>query len=80
VKPQLNVVVGGRMSIGSLSSSTFSALGLGSGPGAADASGQASRSSEATAPTIAEHVASVDEHEPIRSVSLTQGTLVDTYL
>lgn len=67
------------MSIGSLSSSTMSAASLGS----ADGSGHAGRSRETaggTATTIAEHVASADEHEPIRSVSLTQGTLVDTYL
>ena len=30
--------------------------------------------------TIAEHVAALDEQEPIRSVSATLGTLVDTYL
>jgi hypothetical protein len=30
--------------------------------------------------SIADHVASADEHEPIRSASTTQGTLIDTYL
>jgi hypothetical protein len=30
--------------------------------------------------TIADHVAAVDDHEPIRSASTTRGTLVDTYL
>ena len=30
--------------------------------------------------TIADHVASVDEQEPIRSASTTLGTMIDTYL
>ena len=30
--------------------------------------------------SIADHVAAVDDQEPIRSVSGTRGTLVDTYL
>ena len=30
--------------------------------------------------TIADHVAAADEQEPIRSLSATLGTLVDTYL
>jgi hypothetical protein len=64
------------MSIGSLSSSTVSTTTLAS----ADASSQAARSRETETPTIADHVAAADEQEPIRSVSTTQGTLVDTYL
>jgi hypothetical protein len=36
---------------------------------------------EAAAPkTISEHVAELDEQEPIRSASTTRGTLIDTYL
>jgi hypothetical protein len=35
---------------------------------------------EAAAPTVADHVAALDEQEPIRSVSATRGTMVDTYL
>jgi hypothetical protein len=30
--------------------------------------------------TIADHVAALDEQQPIRSVSTTLGTVVDTYL
>jgi hypothetical protein len=30
--------------------------------------------------TVADHVAAADDQEPIRSVSTTRGTLVDTYL
>jgi hypothetical protein len=30
--------------------------------------------------TIADHVAALDEQEPIRSASTTLGTLLDTYL
>ncbi|MET0493647.1 MAG: hypothetical protein ABW000_11010 [Actinoplanes sp.] len=67
------------MSIGSLSPSTFSAAGMGSADGSGNAA-KARETTEGATTTIAEHVASADEHEPIRSVSLTQGTLVDTYL
>jgi hypothetical protein len=35
---------------------------------------------KAEAATIADHVAAADHHEPIRSLSTTQGTLLDTYL
>jgi hypothetical protein len=52
---------------------------IGSGSMAADLK----RGAEPTAPadkTVADHVAAVDEQEPIRSVHGTQGTLVDTYL
>jgi hypothetical protein len=43
---------------------------------------KAARSAEATeaTATIADHVAAVDEQDPIRSTSTTRGTLVDTYL
>jgi hypothetical protein len=30
--------------------------------------------------TVADHVAALDDQEPIRSASTTRGTLVDTYL
>jgi hypothetical protein len=64
------------MSIGSIISSTVA--------GAFDsmrAPGE-SRTDNAAAdsPTIADHVAAVDEQESIRSASTTLGTLVDTYL
>ena len=64
------------MSIGSLSSSTMSAAM----PASADTAGQAAKAREAETPTIADHVAAADAQEPIRSVSTTLGTLVDTYL
>jgi hypothetical protein len=42
------------------------------------------RGGESTAPaadrTVADHVAGIDEQEPIRSVHPTRGTLVDTFL
>ena len=61
------------MSIGSLSSGTVSTATL----AAADSS---ARAREAASPTIADHVASADEHEPVRSFSSSLGTLIDTYL
>ncbi|MEU8615250.1 hypothetical protein AB0C29_45435 [Actinoplanes sp. NPDC048791] len=64
------------MSIGSLSSSTVSTATLAS----ADTAGQAVKAQDAENPTIADHVAAADVQEPIRSVSTTLGTLVDTYL
>jgi len=65
------------MSIGSLSSTTVPASAFAS----ADASAQAAKAVQAReTSTIADHVAAADEHEPIRSVSTNQGTLVDTYL
>jgi hypothetical protein len=65
------------MSIGSLNSGTVSTATLAS----ADGSAQAAKSrAAAETPTIADHVAAADEHEPIRSASTTLGTLVDTYL
>ena len=64
------------MSVGSLSSSMLSQAYLGSADTAA-----ARKSPEAGADaTVADHVAALDEQEPIRSVHATQGTLVDTYL
>ena len=62
------------MSIGPLSSTTVPTPAFAS----ADASAQAAKSSGTS--TIADHVAAADEQEQIRSVSTTQGTLVDTYL
>jgi hypothetical protein len=64
------------MSIGSLSSSTVSTATLAS----ADSSAQAAKARETESPTIADHVAAAEGQEPIRSVSTTLGTLVDTYL
>jgi hypothetical protein len=46
----------------------------------ADSSAQTARARETEPTTIADHVAAADEQEPIRSVSTTLGTLVDTYL
>jgi hypothetical protein len=64
------------MSVGSLSSSTLSQAYLGSGDTAA-----AKKAPETGGDvTIADHVAALDEQEPIRSVHATLGTLVDTYL
>jgi hypothetical protein len=72
------------MSIGSLSSSTVSTATLASNPAStsasADAAAQSAKTREAAGPTIADHVAAADGQEPIRSVSTTLGTLVDTYL
>lgn len=66
------------MSFGSISSSTVSAafdaarqLGGGKNTEGAKSAGST---------TIADHVAAADEHEPIRSLSATQGRLLDTYL
>ena len=42
-------------------------------------SAETAENAEATA-SIADHVAALDEQEPIRSTSTTRGTLVDTYL
>ncbi|BCJ56467.1 hypothetical protein Asp14428_79420 [Actinoplanes sp. NBRC 14428] len=64
------------MSVGSLSASTISSAYL----GAADASAAKKAPEGGEAPTVADHVAAQDEHEPIRSVNATMGTLVDTYL
>ena len=64
------------MSIGSISSGNVSADAARL---AADAKAAKAEKAE-RAPSIADHVAAVDEQEPIRSVSATQGTLVDTYL
>ena len=68
------------MSIGSLSSTTVPTPAF----APADASAQSAKSSGTSGTsgtsTIADHVAAADEHEPIRSGSTTQGTLVDTYL
>jgi hypothetical protein len=64
------------MAIGPISASTV--------PGAYDGARAAGESktegAAAEQPTIADHVAAADEHEPVRSFSSTRGTLVDTYL
>ena len=65
------------MSIGSISSSTVAApLDGARTPAETIADGAAA----ADRRTIADHVASADEHEPVRSFSSSLGTLVDTYL
>jgi hypothetical protein len=61
------------MSIGSISASTVAS--------AYDAMRPAEQAApRAEAPSIADHVAAADEETPIRSLSTTLGTLVDTYL
>jgi hypothetical protein len=47
---------------------------------ATDLARKRAESPETAAPTVADHVAALDEQEPIRSVSATRGTMVDTYL
>ena len=64
------------MSIGSISSSTVAAAFDGARTAAETADGAAA----ADRRTIADHVASADEHEPVRSFSSSLGTLVDRYL
>jgi len=64
------------MSVGSLSSSSLSTAYLSS----ADTTAAQKAPEPGAEPTIADHVAALDEQEPIRSVSATLGTLVDTYL
>ncbi|OJF10158.1 hypothetical protein [Couchioplanes caeruleus] len=64
------------MSVGSLSSSTVSAGYLAS----TDTAAAKKTPEQGTEATIADHVAAQDAQQPIRSVSATQGTLVDTYL
>ncbi|GAA2508928.1 hypothetical protein [Winogradskya humida] len=63
------------MQIGSSSASLISKY-LAPDTSAADAGPAATTAT----PTVSDHVAAVDEQAPIRSVSTTQGTLVDTYL
>jgi hypothetical protein len=65
------------MSLGSISSSTVStALDTARLLGGKNAE-EATKTERAT---IADHVAAADAQEPIRSLSTTQGTLLDTYL
>ncbi|MEV6597534.1 hypothetical protein AB0M36_11790 [Actinoplanes sp. NPDC051346] len=64
------------MSVGSLSSSTVSNPYLAS----ADAGSAKKAQESGDGATIADHVAALDEQQPIRSATSTQGTLVDTYL
>lgn len=63
------------MSLGSINSSTVSAAAYDTTKLAGERAEQA-----AERRSIADHVAAADDHEPIRSVSTTQGTQVDTYL
>jgi hypothetical protein len=62
------------MSLGSINSSTVSTATYDSKLAEQRAEQAAEKRS------IADHVAAADDHEPIRSASTTQGTLVDTYL
>ena len=66
------------MSLGSISSSTVSAAALDTARLAGGKNAEGAKKAEDA--TIADHVAAADEHEPIRSLSTTLGTLVDTYL
>jgi hypothetical protein len=65
------------MSLGSINSSTVPAAAYDTTKLAGDRAARAQSTAERS---IADHVAAADEHEPIRHVSTTQGTLVDTYL
>ena len=60
------------MAIGSISSSTVSTT--------VEKKRGESRPAAAEQKTVADHVAALDDQEPIRSGSTTRGTLVDTYL
>jgi hypothetical protein len=64
------------MPVGSISASAVAAH---YGP-PQHAAGQAGGTAAGAARTVADHVAAWDDSEPTRSVSATQGTLVDTYL
>jgi hypothetical protein len=64
------------MSVGSISSSPLAAAAY----DAAKLPGDRKAEESAGAPTIADHVATADDSQPIRSLSTTVGTLVDTYL
>jgi hypothetical protein len=64
------------MPVGLISSSAVAAHYGPPQPAAEQASGAAAGGVR----TVADHVAASDDSEPIRSVSATQGTLVDTYL
>ncbi|WP_306205118.1 hypothetical protein [Actinoplanes sp. RD1] len=70
------------MSVASVSSSRLSAAYLGAtDTGAPKAQAGAAAAAPVQAErSVADHVAAQDAHEPIRSASTTQGTLVDTYL
>jgi hypothetical protein len=70
------------MAIGSIGSSTVSTtVDTKRGGGkSAEARTKGTGTAETGTRTIADHVAALDDQEPIRSVSATRGTLVDTYL
>jgi hypothetical protein len=70
------------MSLGSISSSTVSAALEAARQESARLGGakKAEGGTAVASATIADHVAAADEREPIRSLSTTQGTLLDTYL
>ena len=60
------------MAIGSIGSSTVSTT--------VDSKRGGGRPAPVAAKTIADHVAALDDQQPIRSVSATRGTLIDTFL
>jgi hypothetical protein len=69
------------MSVGSISSSSVAAAYGSPAQAAAERPAEAAdRPSVADRSSVADHVAAADDGEPIRSVSATLGTLVDTYL
>ncbi len=63
------------MSVGSISFSSVAAR-YGAPQAATEQAGEAAAGTH----TVADHVAAADDSEPIRGVSATRGTLVDTYL
>ena len=64
------------MSVGSIGTSSLATAAY----DAARLAGDQKADEAAGTPSIADHVAAADDAEPIRSVSATLGTLVDTYL
>ena len=66
------------MSLGSIGSSTVSTAALDAARTGAGTKADGAKNTGSA--SIADHVAAANEHEPIRSLSATQGTLLDTYL
>jgi hypothetical protein len=64
------------MPVGSISSNPLAAAAY----GAATLPGERPAAPAGGSPSIADHVAAADDSEPIRSLSSTLGTMVDTYL
>jgi hypothetical protein len=63
------------MSVGSVSSGSVATAYAAAQPPAEQPAGAGPQ-----ARTVADHVAAADDGAPIRSLSTTRGTLVDTYL